>query len=651
MIKVTLDNIEVSNPIDWNELTSTLKRDETFDALLLYQDGNITFDSDGYDYIVGKINSEGFCGYVSISVFNYCVESDPVEIIKGRLFYSDVEIDEYNCTVQCKLTDNSFNATIRNNKAIKCTVTSGKSKNGVDITAAAGYTLRLYEPTSNANNRNIFGVTVYEAFQTLIPFMTDGGLSFASDTFGVGGEWEGLSITSGYKIRNSDNTNSPPLPAFSFEELYKEIKRRIPIGLIIENPYTNPVLRIESLDYFFETPTTFEFVDIERIKTRFDTLKLYSKVKFGQPEYSSNTAGFPDDIKFRGWKEEEYHVLGTCNIDTALDLTCEWYTSSNTIETSYNGNEDYDEKLFLIDVDPATNTNYFSNWLNLASPLYYPNERLTNAFIAARYFGGVPNTIAAYFGSPGDGTFNAYLSASQSYPTSGNDVFDPAAFDAEVFDTGAHYDTATYKFTAPEGGVYNFKTNFNISITAQNTAPVILWQLRLQRYDNTATLLASYDAFVPNYTGSGGVQYYSNSLINTFNLGGITVPIILNTGDYVTVRLDKNLGGAGDIDYTINGGVVTYFECFDNTIGGGEFQYYDSNDYPVQVHEFEYKITNDQFAGLASTPKSSFGFYSTEESKRYAWISEIKFNHYSGTTTVKLITDKNSQSNGNRISS
>jgi hypothetical protein len=654
----TLDNIPVSDAIDWSDLQSSLKRNDELNLLVLDQQGNITFDKDGYTYIIDKVENDGFCTFVQLNVYDYCEEGSPIEIVKARLYLSDVTIDEYNCQVQCKITDDSFFALINNNKSIKATVSAGTSKNGVAITAAeSANKIEIFEPPSDSTSRTLYGVRVYEAFRFLIEFMSDGTIGFASNTFDDDTLWKGLYITSGYKIRNADQTETPPLPPFSFAELFKEINNRIPIGILIENPFTNPVVRIESLDYFYANATTFEFANIEQIKTRFDTQKLYSKVKFEQPNYYDPASStFPADIKFRGWKEEEFHVLGQCNIDKTLDLTVDWSCSSNDFETSMGGNEDYDDKLFLIDAVYDTDNDAYNvptNFLGLSPAQYYPNERLTNAIISTRLLGGVPNTIAAFFGNIGDGIFYAYLGASQTYNSSGNDVFDPTGFDQTLTNVGGYYDNVTnFRYDAPESGSYNFKCNINIDITAQVSAPVILWQLRLQRYDVGGTLIESKDAFIPNFTSTfTGIKYYSNSVIGGFNIGlGVTTNFVLNLGDYVTVRFDKNLGGAGDIDYTIVGGNQTYFECYNNTVGGGEFQVYDTDDFPIQIHEFEYKMSIADFQNIQANSKNSYGFYTNIDRIRYGWISELKYNHYKGVAQVKLITDKRSQSNGNRIS-
>jgi hypothetical protein len=231
-------------------------------------------------------------------------------------------------------------------------------------------------------------------------------------------------------------------------------------------------------------------------------------------------------------------------------------------------------------------------------------------------------------------------------------VFDPFGFNQTLTNVGSYYDTTLFKYTAPESGSYNFRCNINIDITAQTGVPFVLWQLWIQRYDVGGTLIESKEAFIPNYVNSGTlINYYANASIGQFNIGlGVTTNFVLNLGDYVTVRFDKSVSPLGDIDYTIVGGNQTYFECYNNTVGGGEFQVYDTDDFPIQIHEFEYKMTLAEFQNIQANSKNSYGFYTNIDRIRYGWISELKYNHYKGVAQVKLITDKRSQSNGNRIS-
>ena len=656
MMKFWLDGSEVDEPIDWADLTSVLKRDDTFNSVLLYQEGTLTFDSNGYDYLVGKIAENGFCGSVDIDVFDHSTESEPVQIVKGTIFLSDISINEYDYTAVCKVEDRSFYAKINNNKNIKCVVSSPYTKNQEDLTAATNYLLKLYKPPSSSTHWEIASVRVYEAFRVLVAFMTDNAVAFISDTFDIAGEWEGLTITSGKKIRIRDGSEvdlDDPLPSFSFQDLFNEINKRIPIGMIIENPLTNPTLRIEALSYFYDTATAYSFDEVEKITTNFDTEKLYSVVKLGTANTDTSLSlSFPEDISFRGFREEEFHVLGDCNIDKALDLQCDWTTSSNVIEANFSSTDDtYDKHLYLID-STLTSTVYgestATNYLGLGTPRYYANERLTNAAVAERYLGGVPNSIAKFFGLIGDGLFKAHLAADQSYASSGNDIFLPSGFDTIDYNTGSYYNVGTYFYTATEAGIFTFKSEIAINITALISAPVVYWQLLFRRYDSGGTLLETKDGFFGNYTSGLGINYYSNATTGTFTLGGKEAQFIMNQGDYIGVELNKSVFISGDIDYTIKGGLSTYFSCVDNTVGGGVYQKYDPFAYPIQQHLFEYPQRLSDWNTILANPTASYKFYNSPEIVRFAWIKELRYNHYKGLTNVKLITNKNTQSNGIR---
>lgn len=658
MIKVWLDGSEVDCPTDWEGLTSVLKRDDTFNSVLFYQEGTLTFDGNGYTYLTGLIETNGFCGAVQIDIFDHSEESNPIQIVKGTIFLSDISIDEYNCTAQCKIEDSSFYAMINNNKNIKCTVSSPYSKNQSDITEATNYLLKLYEPPSDTTHWEVASVRVYEAFRVLIAFMSDNRIGFTSDTFDLSGEWEGLTITSGEKIRKRDGSEATlgtPLPYFSFVELFNEINKRIPIGMIVENPNTAPVIRIETLEYFYGQYANYEFSDVEKITTNFDTEKLYSIVKFGTANTDTSVGlDFPEDIDFRGFKEEEFHILGECNIDKTLDLQCDWTTSSNVIQSSFSASDDtYDKMLFLIDSIPVSNvygesTN--ANYLGVSPPKYYPNQLLTNDNIAARYLYGVPNTIAHFIGVIGDGLFKAYLSADQTYLATGNDIFNPTGYDDVSFNTGGYYDGATFKYTAQRGGQYSFKASISINIIGTTGLPIVYWQLLFRRYDAGGALLETKDAFVGNYTSGLGINYYSDATIGGFILGGLPQQFIMNENDYLVVEFNKSVFASGDIDYKIKKSLSqTYFECTDNTVGGGVYKFYDPFAYPIQQHLFEYSQTIDDFNTILANPTSSFRFYNSPENVRFAWIKELRYNHYKGLTSVKLITNKNTQGNGNRI--
>jgi hypothetical protein len=647
-----IDNTEVNPPINWFEIEPTLRRDEAIGGVLLLVEGSFTFDNDGYQYLLAKVN-EGFCGKVKIDIFDTTSEGVPTQAFSGFSFVSDWVIDELKNQITIKIQDNSFYAKINNNKSLKPYLRGTRTKNGETLAKAGNY-FSIFDDVNTGITiaRYIYGHRVYDAFKFLIGYMTDNSVIFASDTFGVGGDWAGLMITTGRKIREylPLTPDGPQLTPFSFSELFDEINKRIPIGFVIEDPFNNPVIRIEAKDYFYKGTSAVEFSDINQIKTRFDQEKLYSKIKFGQGAINSDalTVAFPELVLFLGFNTEEYPMQYECNIDKVLDLKTDWITSSNVIqnvaENLDNGN---DEDLFLIETTYVTASLGNAIQLNTfgdTPPFYFYNQNLRNESIAERLLGAVPSNIVSVLGDVGDGTFKAFLGTDQSYLSSGNDVFNPSGFPNEIFDISGSYNNSTYKFTASNYGRFSFEANVRIEVTALSSLPIVYWQIQLSRYDSTGTFIRDYDIFTPNFISSLNIGYYSFATLGTTDIGGKRT-ITLNTGDTVQIKITKNVFVSGDIDYTIRA-VNTYFGCYDNTIGGGTYQTYDPNDYPIFIHEFQYPLTKGQWEYILANPLNSYKFYSGPSNVRYGWVSEIKRNQQSGMATVKLISDKNSQANG-----
>lgn len=647
-----LDSSPVNPPLNWSEFQTSLKRDETNNSVLLFVDGSFVFDSDGYDYLISKVN-DSFCGKVLVEIFDTTSEGVPTQAYKGYSFVSDWMIDEEKKQITIKIQDNSFYAKINNNKSLKPYLRSTQTKNGETIIKCANYYGQPSDPdTGTTYAFDIWGVRVFEAFRFLIGYMSDNSVGFASSLFDTGGTWEGLMITTGRKIReyNALNPDDPQLTPFSFSDLLSEINNRIPIMLIVEDPLNNPVIRIESASYFYKGNATVEFAEIDAIKTRFNQDKLYSKIVYGQGALNTSVTGsFPETIMFRGWNSEEFPIQYECNIDKELNIETNWITSSNVIQDIRDTlNDTYDDNLFLLQTDryvSLAGTTTQSNILGEIPTKYYFNPDLTNSAISDRMLGGVPSSIVSLLGDVGDGTFKAYLDADQSYASSGNDVFNPAGFPNEIFDVSGDYNNTTFKFTASSGGVFSFEANVRIDITAQSSLPIVYWQIQLDRYDSLGAFVQSYDIFEPNRCNSDtGQCYFSRSNIGQFDLGGRT-SVTLNLGDTIQVHISKSVFVTGDIDYTIKAN-NTYFGCYQNTIGGGLFKEYNPDDYQIFIHEFTYPLSKSDWEYIQQNPLNSYKFYSDPTNIRYGWISEIKRNQQSGMATVKLISDKNSQANG-----
>ena len=622
MVRFLLDGNIVSNPINWDTLQSKIKRGDDINALLVTVEGRYEFADEGYAYISSIINSDDFCSEIEVIIQQNC-GNDYVNLFEGTILASDCVLNERTCVVNCEVLDRSFFAMINNNKRIKTGIDSGVSKNGDTITIPTAY---LVDWTNLSNplifdRSNVKCARIEEVFRYMIAFMTDGRVGFTSTLFGVGGEWEGLAITIGERIRL---TNSATFTQFSFERLYKEIDNRIPLVLLVENPFTAPVVRIEESGYIQGDTVAITLDDIYQIQSSFDTSKLYSVIKYGCPTFEVAGWSIIDNVTFFAHKFEEFGFLGQCNQDDELDLSCEWICSTSVAaQIISNADQTFDEDIYLIDTDYVDATNgvtKYDNYLNIAlGARFFYNSRLTNYEISLRQFGNVPNSFASYFLPPGTGTFKAFNGALATIV--GIAVNPSFNFTNVAFNIGADFN-GTDTFVSPEVGVYNFELFFDLNVTVGPKSV----RAQLDIYDDTAVFRGARNILS---FGSGAIALPTGASNHTG-----TVQLILPTGWYTVVRV--LWGGTGTVEVNTS----SYWSCVSNSIAGGTFQTIDSADFAIRVFDFEYPLAFADWQTILNSPRGLIYFAMEGQPYRKGWIKELIYDHVKGTAKFRLLTNK-----------
>jgi len=694
VVRYYLDSIEMESPLNWDEFNLNLKRDKSIDALLLTSDTTLEWMGSGYVYLTGLIATNGFCGSVELLVTDD--ESPETDVFKGRIFLSSSEIDEAICTIKTKVEDRSFYAMINNNKGIEVDLTAGVSKNGVSITPVDDYNIDCHQVVTGAFVNIAYAVRVDEAFRYLTEFMTDGVVQYTSDTFGAGGEWEGLCITTGLKLRTAFSTNTPPLTSFSFRTLYEEVRKKIPIGITIDEAAGVYTLRIEAIDYFNEASGAFIFENIERIRTKFNEDKLYASVNVGSGVIDQSQT-FPETQPVIGWREEQLFNDIDCNIDNELDLVSEWVISSNVIEDCVTNNSSYyDEDLFLITTDYQNNTYGIATATDIFSSGndFFYNDQLRNINVLERYANGIPSSALQYFnGTPSD--FYAWQTSvltSQRIATvssgavvnnapTGTFVSNMVVFDDDTNPPGSDpngvyvtTDGAITKdnvFTAPVDAYYTFKVFVDASLTGSASGTINATGAQNLRIDtltpltNNVTVRLTYNTFtaanvavdinIPigtcvtgkyswtytanNNTGGAYLVTDTNQVFtfSKYLLAGWKLNID-NKCDYANYTETNSGSPTGTVTITENVTVAigSYFQCIGNSTDNVNINVGDINDYLVYEHYFDYPMTASQFLYLKNNARDRVTFSMYGKSDRYGWISDLKYNWNKGIATVKL---------------
>ena len=624
MIRFKLDGTVVTNPDGWEDVVSKVKRDDIYNAVLIYQESEVEFTLDGYDYLYNKL-LDGYCNIIDVTMEQSCDDGQGyVPLFVGKIFISDCEFNERTGKAKAKLEDNSFFSMIKNNQKIKTALNADVTKNNQTLFPAVVYEVDVYDIGTNASvvRNNMPTLRVYEVFKYLISFMSDNRIGFASDLFNVGGKYEGLCTAMGATIRTGAASVWQPV---SFQDFFKEVYAATePLMMILENPYTNPVIRIEDVNYTYVNSVSVICNNVYEINTSVNTAKLYTSIQLGSSLTDDTfSLSFPEDINYFGFKQEEIYIIGECNVDNSLDIVGNFCRSSNTIERQLN-DQIYDDKYFLIDTELSsstsgrtTNTNTFDE----VPALYYYNDRLRNSQIMSRWSGGLPNAIKQSLGPQGNGLFKAYSAAPQSIVL----LAVPSQFTNVAFNTGSFYD-GTDTFTAGISSIYYFK--FEGTITFSFTGPG----------QNTA----AYPIAVVRDSASNFKYQVADSLIYFSSSQNVkTVKrefrLTLSAGDQVTlnwitpsVLLDIDAGAS--------------WECYQNTIGGGVYETFSPRDYPVLLYDFECPIDKASFDTIVSNPIARIAFNTDGQAFRYGWIKDLTYNHVKKTATFKLFAKQSNAS-------
>jgi len=656
MIRVYLDNTLVSNPDNWDELLTVLKRDDGYNGLLLYQENTLQFTKDGYEYLYGKLINEGYCTVIECKIDYTCDDGINWKLLlSGQIFVSDIEFNEKECYAQAKIEDNSFFAMIKNNMSIRVSPMTLKTKNQLDIprfmtgisNAATNDIVVLvdfYNLTLSTKIKNeVWCFTVFDVFKRFISFMTDNKIKFASNAFSTGA-YKNLTITRGKHIRcgfyGCTASDYGIFPLTSFKEFFKEVQNVTePLLMIIEDPYGSPTVRIEPKSDTYDDAIIIELNDIDEIKTSVYNDILYTNIKLGS-SITRDSGGYPEQADVFTYKEEQYYFLGKCNIDNDLDIQGNYIRSSNVIEfvlANVSGSDTHDDDIFFIQIDdiqwgPIYRT---ANALQIdvfnINRFFY-NPYLRNIDIVTRYEGGLPNSVAYLTGEQENARFLSYKGPLQDL-TAGlldNQVF----YTNEQYDNGGNYNTANSRYTAPQAML--------VKLTAQLVLELPTWlplqygdewiDLQIWIYDSGAnikqiTTVASLWMAIYTWQTTPSLQKA---------LGG-SATFNMNAGDYAIVNLYVRDGA----EYASIPLVAGYFEASDNTLGGGGIvQTVDIDDFPILLHEFEYPLSIDNFNLLVNNSQKRIKFKMDNQQERYAWIKEIKYQPIKKNAKISLFTSR-----------
>jgi hypothetical protein len=653
MLNTYINNILVPEPKGFKDLTERLAYSTELSGYVRDVMGSVAFVGSGYNLLRGYLESD-LCTDI---VFH--ATKDNSLLFSAKIFLTDVDWLIHEREATCELTYDGWMSKIDHNKKIKCQLNVGRSKNDVAIFTNPITNFRIPDVDNLFVNDNTGkrGVYVYDAFKTLVQFMTDGEVDFRSDflDYSVPAPApESLcAIMTGKALRENAFTT---FPTISFMELYDDINALFNLAFTYGEDASGKYIRIERKSYFKGQNVSAHLSDVRGVVQSLQELSFPAKVIFGSADQADVDA-YLEELRFLSVLEEEYHLGGQCNLDTTLDLRLTTLISDpniiqDVVPTGTHTERDYDKEVFIVAMDPADINRAFMSETPAATGLYYLNSLLTNEKVALRWFDQVPISIYAFLGAGGNGCYIGQTTPSQlgtevaplllsrvfrpqqevgsgfnnvngnyvqgidSFPNSGWNV-------SGLYPLGLMSPLYGGYYYAPFSLVYNFQAE----IYFLQGSWTRIYAMVINPVGNVveqSILLASQLSFVDPpevVVGTGILNPFDN--IHHVVLSG---SVYMQQGWYIGIGIDSPIA-----DVILS---PSTFEVFD-PLGGRWASFYEEDNFLME-NRFKYPIAQDKWDAIKRNPNDVITFDNNDGTVRSAWLSEITRNVITGEAEVKI---------------
>ena len=633
MLETYLDGTLVNEPIDLDKVSEHLYYSEELSSYILEVDGNITFMGDEYDYI-RNVFLTNVCGSIDVRI----LDTENAEIdFQGIINVSDTQFNPSKRFAICEIQNNNITSRIQNNRSILCNLTAGRSKNDIDYSVTQ-QTITLLDPT-NSNSIEREGIRIFDAFSSIITFISDGELGFVSDYFDYNTNTDPQVysvLMTGEEVRTG-NGNSPTI---SFEDLFNDMNSLENLAVAYEE--TTNQIRIEDKNYFKQQTSSVSFDNVNDLSQALATETLFAKVTFGSAKVSSDF-DYLQDIRFNSFANEEYHLGGQCNTDTELKLDLNAIiTDTNIIQDVLpsgsmggSGNDNYDDDVLIIHCN-SSNEVQLTEKPAIPTDFYY-NDRFVNKNVALRWLGQIPQSIYAFLGEGNDGCFinspNSFsgvtilqgYQGTQETPLPWNDV-------------NSNYQVATRWFPiqgytnqyiidnegTPQAGGVIFNNQHTIGIYTAPANDVYSFEIDVR---STLNSIGFFGKMIANSVSGGWGCVFINGVLEGGGVyryqGGAT--FYLNAGEYVGFSLNNGL-------YEYESGST--FKVYDPL--GGVWQTYDAASVYNIENQTTYPIPIDDWKTIKSAPYQAMGL-NYNGGSTLGWLKDISRNLKTGNAELTLL--------------
>lgn len=700
MFKFYIDNQLTDQPVTDTDLVTTLKRDRELGGFLTTQEVTLTYSANN-DLEAGTVSGFtllknlfdlGTCREAEIVIYDEQSSTETFRVYTGVIKVPSMQVQEQELSLSCKIEDNSYYAYIKNNKNVKFSLYATTTKNGQIVEPPPIYEIDFFDSYTGVYNSVLGyyyqGYRIYDVLKFLVPALSDNKVSFESDFLRTAVNQ--LMLFDGAALRQP---NTSPNITISFLELTTELFKLKNLGFYIDITDPDaPILRLEPQGWFYAGANGLSFEEPLLVKASVKAEKLYGTIRAGsnynpgEATFGSHVYTWNKNTSYFGWKDELYTPYGQCNTEAELNLTNDFVIASNAINDTVNGGSTAsDDSLFIVECFNLDEILFTGNATAYSFPTtgttpYYYNMGLNNVqklqLHGSNFQAALTNTQNA-----GTNVFRAELGqdlviVNFNNPGTGNPaITDPVPFADEFsgnnYDPGGNYDNTTnFWYLVPVAGDYSFKASINFELqntTLNNNGAIfelpsggaLSTQIALGiellvdiiAYQDATLSVVLFQSVGSLVTYTDGTYIVNAALVAQLPVGAVVrvttvgskkqfAPLIygltpLDQVGWAVVGLFATPPNGQDIR-----GIAledSFFECNGTPEGALVPAQPDATLFKSKLLEFEYDLTTEQFRDIVAFPIGSFEIIKDSIS-RIGWIEELKHNHQSGLTTIKLIT-------------
>ena len=621
-LKFVIDGLDRGQPLNPEEFAITISTEDSIGARVVSFGNDLIFGGDVYDYLYTKLEVNGYCELVRLSVQYKCASGTWEPLVDGYIIVTECLFLLDKCQVKTKMYDETFSTKINNNKSIPFSMDLTTTKNGQAIVPPPLRRLEIFNPpTGVIEALCAYGYPVYDVFKHLIGCMSDNLVDFESDYFKVvKPDFNVPAYTVGKSLRQRTQEQITA----TFESLYAAMRSKLNLGMGFEKQANGrPLLRIEPIAYFQQSNAVVNLYDQPGIEMSFDRSMLYQAVDFGNEVVleanecdGGNTPCTFTQTTFRGFRNETFGFTGECNTSAKLNLqTPAIIFDTNAIEDVVRfAVEDYDNDNFVIQtffIDFGVNPDCLvaQQFDPYSIGQYVYNGNFANNVVSSNWISGYPNSLYSFLEQPWDPIttyfqcdmfpFNAPLQDFEiGWPayvsfTDWNGVFPQWK---EITDNGNNFNITTY--TVPYTGVYTFTLrivlNFFTAVWDNYAYAVI------EHFDSGGNPIASYN---------GSVVYNpAQGFGNPYMLVFVQKQFICNAGELVRTnvyaRADDNNPTTVTLEpsFTNVSVFTSLFEGFGQPLVPLQLEAIDINDVKAYTYKFDRPLSMQEINAITSEP-------------------------------------------------